>query len=368
MTGADRTGQQLVSETMQPDLRITLPDDWHVHLRDDEMLEAVAGHTARRFGRAMIMPNLDPPITTVAQANDYRARVLDAAAAASGDTRPFDPKMVLYLTADLSIDDLIRGHQAGSVLAVKYYPAGATTNSASGGTSIISFKPVLEAMAEHGIPLLVHAEATSAELDIFDREAAFLETEMQPVCEELPELSVTVEHLSTAAGVALVRSYANTSGSITPHHLSCDRSDLLANGMRPHLYCKPVINSRTDRDALRAAAVSGDKRFFLGTDSAPHPLATKEAEVVRAGIFNAPYALEVVAEVFYQEGALGDLERFVSINGAVRYGFEPSDKLIRLRRRSEEEVAKDPPADLVTSEGVRVRMFGVAEANLWTIA
>ena len=331
------------------------------------MLEAVAGHTARRFGRAMIMPNLVPPITTVKQATDYRARVLEAAGAEAG-SRSFDPKMVLYLTDDLSIDDLLRGHQAGDVLAVKYYPAGATTNSASGGTSIVSFKPVLEAMAEHGIPLLVHAEAISEELDIFDREAAFLETEMQPACEALPQLSVTIEHLSTGAGVEFVRSHENTSGSITPHHLSCDRSDLLANGMRPHLYCKPVINSRTDRDALRAAAVSGDKRFFLGTDSAPHPLASKEAEVVRAGIFNAPYALEVVAEVFYQEGALGDLERFVSINGAVRYGFEPSDKLIRLRRRSDEAVANEPPSDLLTPDGVRVRMFGVAEAKLWTIA
>lgn len=351
---------------MQADLRIKTPDDWHVHLRDDDMLEAVVAYTAQRFARALVMPNLVPPVSTGEGARDYRTRILALSGRGPFNTE-FNPVMALYLTTDLVPDDLIRGHGEGLILGVKYYPAGATTNSDQGGTSLLSFRETLEIMAEHGIPLLIHAEAVDESLDIFDREAAFLEREVQPVCDAIPELSITVEHLSTAAGVALVKEYPNTSGSITPHHLSCDRSDLLANGMRPHLYCKPVINSRSNRDALREAAVSGDPRFFMGTDSAPHPLATKEADVVRAGIFSAPYALEVVAEVFFQEDALDHLEAFVSLNGASRYGFPLNQGSIRLTRLADDEVRNEVVSTIATPVGDQVRLFGVREAELWSI-
>lgn len=364
---------------------IAAPDDWHVHLRDDEMLSAVARFTANRFGRALVMPNLQPAITTSAEARSYRDRILQAVRSPQADSpelqspevenpeapataaHSFRPLMALYLTTTLDPQDLVRGVQEGVILGAKYYPAGATTNSEQGGTSLLSFRSTLELMAEHGVPLFVHAEAVDPDLDIFDREAAFLERELLPVCDALPELQITVEHLSTQRGVELVETFSNTRGSITPHHLSCDRSDLLANGMRPHLYCKPVINSRSNRDALRAAATSGDPRFFLGTDSAPHPLATKEAEVVRAGLFNAPYALEVVAEVFHKEDALSRLESFVSLNGARHYGFEPNKQKLTLRRREDVELAPEPAATLKTDSGVEVRIFGVAEAKQWEI-
>lgn len=329
------------------------------------MLSAVATFSAERFGRALVMPNLVPAITTAEGARAYKNRIL--AAVSTCDAPQFDPQMALYLTADLDPADLVAGHASGAIMGVKYYPAGATTNSDQGGTSILSFRPILEAMEEHNIPLFVHAEAVDESLDIFDREAAFLEREVVPLRSELPGLAVTVEHLSTRQGVQLVKEFENTWGSITPHHLACDRSDLLANGMRPHLYCKPVINSRENRDALRAAATSGDSRFFLGTDSAPHPLATKEAEVVRAGIFNAPYALEVVAEVFHEEGALDQLERFTSLNGAAHYGFEPNSGRLTLTRH-DDNVAAEPPSVLETEDGTLVKMFGVDQAKRWTVS
>lgn len=366
---------------MAADLTITTPDDWHVHLRDDDMLSAVAGYSAALYARVLVMPNLVPAITTSAGAASYRDRIIDAVAKTAntvtantvtsrtgkGNTE-FAPQMAVYLTPELDAADLIAGHENGSVFGVKYYPAGATTNSDQGGTSIRSFDAILEVMAEHKIPLFVHAEAVDESLDIFDREAAFLERELAPVCEALPDLAITVEHLSTSQGVELVKSFANTHGSITPHHLSCDRSDLLANGMRPHLYCKPVINSRSNRDALRSAATSGSERFFLGTDSAPHPLATKEAEVARAGIFNAPYGLQVVAEVFFEEDRLDCLESFVSLNGAAHYGLDPNRGRVRLRRRSDDELVEEPASLLVTNDGNQVRLFGVQEAKRWAVS
>ncbi len=350
---------------MQPDLTIRTPDDWHVHLRDDEMLGAVARFTAQRFGRALIMPNLDPPITTRVHARDYRHRILDALRPWGFGT--FSPLMTLYLTLTLDPGELLVSVAENEIFGVKYYPAGATTNSEHGGTSLQSFLPTLELMAEKGIPLLVHAEAVDESLDIFDREAAFLERELAPICERLPELPVTVEHVSTRAGIELVRHFPNTWGTITPHHLSCDRSDLLANGLRPHLYCKPVINSRVDRDWLRSAATSGDSRFFLGSDSAPHPLAAKENAVAKAGIFNAPYALEVVAEVFYEEDRLVNLEAFVSLNGAAHYGLKPNPQRIRLVRRVDLPGEK-PVSTVATADGSILTLFGVAEAGRWVVS
>lgn len=338
------------------------PDDWHVHLRDDEMLAAVVDHSARWFRKALVMPNLTPPITSGAQAIAYRERIMEAVTV---DASHFDPVMSLYLTADLSSEEVTTAWNEGAICSIKFYPAGATTNSDDGGTSLLQFAPVLETMASLGVPLLVHAESTDPALDIFDREAAFLVDEVGPVLERMPELSVTVEHISTSTGIDMVRQFDQAYGSITPHHLTCDRSDILANGLRPELYCKPVINSAEHREALVAAAISGDGKFFLGTDSAPHPLSAKEARVAKAGIFNAPYALEVVAELFYQRGALDQFDAFVSGNGAARYGCAPSsDRLVM--ERTEPAVA--PVDTLETTAGDVVRLFGVAEAALWSIS
>jgi dihydroorotase len=341
---------------------IPTPDDWHVHLRDDEMLATVAPLTAGRFRFALVMPNLVPPVLTTEAAAAYRTRILDAV----GDDaiEGFTPLLTLYLNDELSIDDLEAGVDGGVVHAVKYYPAGATTNSDAGGTSLPSFRPVLERLVERRVPLLVHAESTDPGIDLFDRERAFLDRELAPVVDELPELRVTVEHLSTRAGVEFVESHPSVRGTITPHHLSCDRTDLLANGLRPDLYCKPVLNTTDDREALVAAATSGSTQFFLGTDSAPHPTSQKYSEVARPGIFNAPFALEVVAEVFYQADALDRLERFTSVNGALHYGFEVASRQVRLVRAARTEPTSDR---VVTASGDEVRIFGLAEAALWQV-
>lgn len=345
-------------------LDLAAPDDWHVHLRDDQMLATVAPLTAKFFRYALVMPNLVPPISDSAAAAAYRDRIL---AAAGPEARSdFCPIMALYLTADLTIPDLREGVSAGVVHAVKYYPAGATTNSDHGGSSLLGFRPVLEAMAESQIPLLVHAESTDPEIDIYDRERAFLDEELAPVVAEFPDLRVTVEHLSTAAGADFVSDHPSVRGSITPHHLSCDRSDLLANGLRPDLYCKPIINSAEDRRALVAAATSGSPDFFLGTDSAPHPSSHKHTDQAKPGIFNAPFALPVVAEVFHQNGALDRLEAFTSVNGCRHYGFDVSPAKLRLTR-SETGVEEAPPAEVTTSDGSTVRIFGVAEAQRWRV-
>lgn len=351
-------------------IEIAVPDDWHVHLRDDDLLDAVAPLTARWFGRALVMPNLVPPVTGTVAATAYRDRIV---AAVGPEARPdFTPLMALYVTDDVSITDVEAGVEAGVVLGLKYYPAGATTNSEAGGASMLDHRPLLEFMASAGIPLMVHAESTDPTIDIYDRERAFLDRELVPLAAELPELAVTVEHLSTAAGVEFVSEHPQVRGTITPHHLSCDRSDLLANGMRPDLYCKPIINSAENRKALVAAATSGSPDFFLGTDSAPHPSIHKYAPNVRAGIFNAPFALPVVAEVFHRAGALDRLEAFTSLNGARHYGFEPSTERLRLTRTSDEVIDAErtddiPAEELVTAEGARVRIFGVAEARRWTV-
>lgn len=347
----------------QVSVDLPVPDDWHVHLRDDEMLAAVADFTAQWFRFGLVMPNLSPPITTTAAAASYRHRILEVTNAGRGE---FTPLMTLYLTPDLRADDLRAGWADDIVAGVKFYPAGATTNSERGGKSLFDFEPILTVMAELGVPLLVHAESVDPAVDIFDREAAFLESEVAPLLEQMPELSVTVEHISTAAGITLVEQFPQASGSITPHHLACDRSDLLANGLRPELYCKPVLNSAENRSALVAAATSGSAKFFLGTDSAPHPLSHKEARVAKAGIFNAPYALQVTAEVFHQAGALDRFGDFVSRNGAIRYGRQPSTDRIRMLRVDGQQ--NPPPVDVITTRsGDQVRLFGATEASVWTI-
>lgn len=342
-------------------IQIPRPDDWHVHLRDGAMLDAVIGYTANRFRYAMIMPNLTTPISTVRQAERYRERILRAA---SEQTSDFRPLMTLYCSSELDSSDLLFGYEAGIIKAVKYYPAGATTNSTYGGNNIFDFIELFEIMAENNIPLLVHAESTDPEIDLFDREAAFLEGELHPLCEQLPNLQVTVEHISTRAGVDFVLHYPHVAASVTPHHLSRNRSDLLTPEFHPDLFCKPIINSESDRQAIVDIVTTGNPSFFLGTDSAPHPTSEKYGEEAKAGIFNAAYGLEVVAEIFVEAGKLENFPAFVSKNGAAFYGYEPSCSQLLLTR---EQVELDLAAMLSTSDGQQVVLFGLEEASHWTV-
>lgn len=327
------------------------------------MLKTVIGFTASVFRCALVMPNLDPPIQSGAQARAYRHRILEAA----GETAnaDFNPLMTVYFS-DLGAEDLLRSYEDGDVFAVKYYPAGATTNSDSGGVNLLDSYPLLEALAAMQIPLLVHAESVDPTLDVFAREEAFLESQLQPVCEALPELRITVEHLSTRYGVDFVEGHATLAATITPHHLARDRSDLLSDGLRPDLYCKPVLNSADDRMALVGAATSGSHQFFLGTDSAPHPYTDKSAIGGLPGVFNVPNALAVVAEVFYAAGALDRLEAFTSVNGARRYGYPAASRLLSLKRRTEER-SGSPIRELSTPNGSVVSVFGASEAGHWEI-
>jgi dihydroorotase len=308
--------------------RLTLPrpDDWHVHLRDGAMLAAVAPFTARQFARAIVMPNLKEPVTTAARAAAYRARI---AAAAPG----FAPLMTAYLTDTTDAADLIAGAADGVFTAAKLYPANATTNSAAGVTDVAAIMPVLEAMAEAGVPLLVHGEVTDAHIDIFDREAVFIDRVLAPLVARLPELRIVFEHITTADAADFVRDAGpNVAATITPHHLHLSRNALFAEGIRPHLYCLPVLKRETHRLALRAAAMSGSPKFFLGTDSAPHAVDTKEAACGCAGVFNAAFAIESYAAVFDEEDALDRLEGFASRHGPAFYRLPVNEERITLER------------------------------------
>lgn len=325
------------------------------------MLAAVVGHTALRYRNALVMPNLRPPLTTVAMAEAYRQRILDRIP--EGGER-FMPLMTLFVSADIDLDDLRSGHEAGTVKAVKFYPPGATTNSDQAKGALGDYGELFETLVELDMRLLVHAESTDQTVDIFAREAAFLERQLAPVCAAHPDLAVTVEHVSTRAGVDFVAAHPQAVASITPHHLARERSDLLAGGMEPDLFCKPVINSADDRDALVAAATSGDASFFMGTDSAPHPTTAKYRPKAAAGIFNAPYGLEVVAEVFHQADALPHLAGFVSLNGAAVYGYEPADERLFLERG---DFGAPEAESLITESGDEVVFFGTEEAARWRI-
>jgi dihydroorotase len=346
---------------MSAPINIPVPDDWHVHLRDDAMLDSVVRYTADRFRYAMVMPNVMPPITSTAAAAAYRDRIL---ASAPVDAVDFHPVMALYCSPLIDPVDLRNGIDDGVIAAVKYYPAGATTNSEAGGTSIFAFEEILEVLIQTDTRLLVHAESTDPAVDIFDREAAFLETELDVVCTAFPDLKVTVEHVSTRAGVDFVANHEQVAATVTPHHLSRDRSDLLADGMRPDLYCKPVINSSDDQAALIAAVISGDPAFMLGTDSAPHPSTAKYGPKAKAGVFNAAYGLEVVADVFAAHDALDTLGAFVSANGCEIYQVDAPTAKLRL---TSEPVATELATTLSTSTGDEVVLFGVEEATRWSV-
>ena len=308
-------------------ISIRRPDDWHVHLRDGAMLDAVAPFTARQFARAIVMPNLSPPVTNVVAASAYRTRIIKAA---GGD---FTPLMTCYLTDDASADELARGHAEGVWVAAKLYPANATTNSAHGVTDLKRLWPVLERMQVIGMPLLVHGEVTDPQVDIFDREAVFIDRVLGGLVRDFPALKIVLEHITTAEAAQFVADApATVAATITPQHLHLNRNALFAGGLRPHAYCLPVVKREKHRLAVRAAAVSGSAKFFLGTDSAPHSVEAKEASCGCAGIFNAPFALESYAMVFDEEGALDRFEGFASEHGPRFYGLPLNEGQVTLER------------------------------------
>jgi dihydroorotase len=317
-----------------PPQRISLrrPDDWHVHLRDGALLQAVAPVTARQFGRAIVMPNLTPPVTTVAAARAYRERIL----AALPDHSRFEPLLTAYLTDSIDPAEIERGFAEGVWTACKLYPANATTNSAAGVTAIEALTAVFATLERIGMPLLIHGEVTDPEVDVFDRETVFIERHLAPLLQRHPGLKVVLEHITTADAADFVRSGpATLAATITPHHLHINRNALFAGGLRPDLYCLPVAKRELHRLALRAAATSGDPKFFLGTDSAPHRRGAKESACGCAGIFNAPFAIESYAAVFEQENALAKLEAFASESGPRFYGLPLNTGTITLERRPE---------------------------------
>ena len=311
--------------------RITIrrPDDWHVHFRDGPMLAAVVPLAARRFARAIVMPNLTPPVTTAEMAAAYRKRIL----AAVPEGASFTPLMTCYLTDDGDPDDIARGFAEGAFAAVKLYPAGATTHSAAGVTDMRHTSRVLERMQEIGMPLLIHGEVTDPDVDIFDREAVFLERVLAPLLANFPALKVVLEHVTTAEAVDFVRAHRQRLGAtITAHHLMINRSALFAGGIRPHLYCLPLAKRERHRLAVRRAATAGEDCFFLGTDSAPHPVGAKESACGCAGVFTAASALELYARVFAEENALDNLESFASLNGPRFYGLAANSDTVTLER------------------------------------
>ncbi|MBL8971431.1 MAG: dihydroorotase [Myxococcales bacterium] len=308
-------------------IEIPRPDDWHLHLRDDAALRAVLPHTARQFARAIVMPNLRPPVTTTALALAYRERIV-AALPAGAD---FTPLMTLYLTDTTTPEEVLRARESGVVHAIKLYPAGATTNSAAGVRGLAGLAPVLEAMQACGLPLLVHGEVTDPAVDVFDREAVFLARELGPLIERFPALRVVVEHITTREAVAFVRAAGpRVAATITAHHLLMSRNAMFAGGLRPHAYCLPVLKREAHREALVAAAISGEAKFFLGTDSAPHARAAKEAGCGCAGIYTAHAAIELYAEAFAAAGALDRLEGFACRFGPGFYGLPVNTERVRL--------------------------------------
>ncbi|MCC5985505.1 MAG: dihydroorotase [Rhodobacteraceae bacterium] len=342
-------------------LTLRRPDDWHLHLRDGDMLRAVAPESARHFARAIIMPNLVPPVVTGAQASAYRDRIRAALPPGSA----FTPLMTLYLTEESDPADVVAAHADGIIHAVKLYPAGATTNSASGVRDFTRTRPVLEAMAEAGIPLCVHGEVTDPDIDIFDREAVFIDRVLDPLRTATPGLRVVMEHITTAEAADYVRSAPEgLAATITTHHLVINRNHILAGGIRPHYYCLPVAKRETHRLALRAAATSGDARFFLGTDSAPHTDGAKESACGCAGCFTAPHTLSILAHVFEAEDALDRLEGFTSLHGPAFYRLPANEDRITLTRA---DTPLALPEKLDTGDGP-VTLFDPGFALHWQVA
>ena len=332
MTTPDHDSNQELPTQSQPQLQtltITRPDDWHVHLRDDAVMASVLPHTAKQFARAIVMPNLKPPVTTTAQALAYRARILAALPAGLA----FEPLMTLYLTDNTAPDEILRAKDSGLVHAVKLYPAGATTNSDAGVTDLRRCYPVLEAMQKVGMPLLVHGEVTDAAIDLFDREAVFIDQVLIPLRRAMPELKVVFEHITTSQAADYVRDAEGPiAATITAHHLLYNRNEIFKGGIRPHYYCLPVLKRETHRLSLISAAASGNPRFFLGTDSAPHAKGAKEHACGCAGCYTALHAMELYAQAFENVGALHHLEGFASLHGPAFYGLPVNRDTLTLRR------------------------------------
>lgn len=339
-------------------LTIRRPDDWHVHLRDGAMLCAVVNHTARQFARAIVMPNLKPPVTTVAAARAYRDRIL----AALGPGLDFTPLMTAYLTDATDPAEIERGFAEQVFTAAKLYPAHATTNSVHGVTNVAEIAPVLETMQRIGMPLLVHGEVTGRDTDIFDREALFIDHVMVKLIADFPALKVVFEHITTAEAVDFVGAGgANLAATITPHHLVINRNAMFDGGIRPHAYCLPVAKREAHRLALRRAATSGSAKFFLGTDSAPHTIGDKQSACGCAGIFNAPFAMESYAAVFDAEGALDQLEAFASLSGPRFYGLPVNMDTVTLERRE----VQVPPS--ILADKTELVPFHAGETLAWSI-
>ncbi|KMJ16354.1 dihydroorotase [Serratia marcescens] len=316
--------------TAQPQvLKIRRPDDWHIHLRDDEMLKTVVPYTSQVFGRAIVMPNLVPPVTTVAAARAYRDRIL----AAVPQGHNFTPLMTCYLTNSLAASELVNGFEQGVFTAAKLYPANATTNSSHGVSDVTGIYPLFEQMQKIGMPLLIHGEVTDPAVDIFDREARFIEQVMEPIRQHFPELKIVFEHITTKEAAQYVQAGNRFLGAtITPQHLMFNRNHMLVGGIRPHLFCLPILKRNVHQEALRQAVASGSDRFFLGTDSAPHLKHRKESSCGCAGCFNAPNAIPAYAAVFEQLGALEHFEAFCSLNGPRFYGLPLNEDFIELQR------------------------------------
>ncbi|MFL4430694.1 dihydroorotase [Serratia marcescens] len=316
--------------TAQPQvLKIRRPDDWHIHLRDDEMLKTVVPYTSQVFGRAIVMPNLVPPVTTVAAARAYRDRIL----AAVPQGHNFTPLMTCYLTNSLAASELVNGFEQGVFTAAKLYPANATTNSSHGVSDVTGIYPLFEQMQKIGMPLLIHGEVTDPAVDIFDREARFIEQVMEPIRQHFPELKIVFEHITTKEAAQYVQAGNRFLGAtITPQHLMFNRNHMLVGGIRPHLFCLPILKRNVHQEALRQAVASGSDRFFLGTDSAPHLKHRKESSCGCAGCFNAPNAIPAYAAVFEQLGALEHFEAFCSLNGPCFYGLPLNEDFIELQR------------------------------------
>lgn len=346
---------------MSTDLTLTRPDDWHLHLRDGDMLAAVLPETARHFARAIIMPNLVPPVVTGEDARAYRNRIM----AALPEGMSFEPLMTLYLTEQTDPDDLAAAFQSGLIKAVKLYPAGATTNSASGVRNFENVRPVLERMAEIGCPLCIHGEVTKDDIDIFDREAVFIDTVLDPLRRAIPQLRVIMEHITTSDGVAYAQSVdEGLAATITTHHLIINRNHILVGGIKPHYYCLPVAKRESHRLALVQAATSGDKRFFLGTDSAPHLDHLKENACGCAGCFTATNTMPLLAHVFEQEIALDKLERFTSLNGPAFYRLPVNTETLTLTKSNQKTIW---PKNIETPQGP-VTLFDPGFDVHWSVA
>lgn len=343
---------------MTDTITLRRPDDWHVHLRDGDVLDHVAKYTAAQFARAIVMPNLTPPVTSVEAAIAYRERILSATTGYD-----FTPLMTCYLTDTADPAELVRGHGEGVFTAAKLYPAHATTNSAHGVTDIVALAPVLEAMQRAGMPLLIHGEVTDANVDVFDREAVFIDRTLARLVRDFPELKIVFEHITTSEAADFVTAAStNVAATITPQHLHINRNAMLVGGIRPHAYCLPVAKREKHRLALRKAATSGSAKFFLGTDSAPHSVAAKESACGCAGIFNAPYAIESYAAVFDEEGTLDRLEAFASENGPKFYGLPLNETMITLHR------LQTAVPDTVECGDIAIVPFHAGETLAWSLS